>query len=116
VAIHAVPLDWTGEAGRLAQILELPEDSAVAEIGAGNGALIVALAAAVAINGTAFATERTAKQRQAMRGGPPRRVFLCRCSRRPTSRRICLIAAAMRMSCEWSCITSGTAQLCSEPA
>jgi SAM-dependent methyltransferase len=66
VAFHAVPLHWTGEADRLAQVLELRQGSAVAEIGAGSGALIVALARAVAPGGTAFATERTAKQREAI--------------------------------------------------
>jgi ubiquinone/menaquinone biosynthesis C-methylase UbiE len=66
LAFHAVPLRWTGEAERLAQVLDVREGSTVAEIGAGSGAMIVALAEEVGPNGRAFATERTTEQRHAI--------------------------------------------------
>lgn len=66
LAFHAVPIRWTGEPARLAEILGISPGSEVAELGAGSGALIVELATSVAPGGRAFATERTADQRSAI--------------------------------------------------
>ena len=63
LAFHAIPSRWTGESLRLADILALRPGDAVAEVGAGSGALIIELATVVAPGGKAFATERTAGQR-----------------------------------------------------
>ena len=59
---HVLPVNWTGEAARLGEALEIGAGSAVADIGAGNGALIVALATLVGPQGTAYATERSTGQ------------------------------------------------------
>ena len=61
---HVVPLGWTGEADRLAAALHVRTGSVVADIGAGNGALIVELARAAGRQGHAFASERTPEQRR----------------------------------------------------
>jgi SAM-dependent methyltransferase len=66
LAFHAIPIRWTGEPRRLASALDLRSGDAVAEIGSGGGALIVELAAHVGTEGKAFATERTAHQRDAI--------------------------------------------------
>jgi SAM-dependent methyltransferase len=63
LSFHVLPLRWTGEAARLAAALQIDEDSAVADIGAGNGALIAELARIVGPGGRAYATERTVDQR-----------------------------------------------------
>jgi SAM-dependent methyltransferase len=60
---HLVPVNWTGEATRLAGALDLRPGGAVADIGAGSGALIVELSKLVGPNGAAFATERRPQQR-----------------------------------------------------
>jgi SAM-dependent methyltransferase len=61
---HVLPVNWTGEATRLGAALGIRPGSAIADIGAGNGALIVELAKLVGPEGAAFATERTPEQRQ----------------------------------------------------
>lgn len=63
---HALPLSWTGEATRIASALHIGQGSAVADVGAGRGALIEALAQIVGPSGRAFATERTPAQREAI--------------------------------------------------
>jgi SAM-dependent methyltransferase len=63
---HAMPLRWTGEATRIAAALRIHEGSAVADVGAGGGALIEELARIAGPSGRAFATERTPEQRQAL--------------------------------------------------
>ncbi len=66
VMFHFVPIAWTGEAARLAAVLGITPGAAVADIGAGNGALITELARIVGPQGRAFATERTADRREAI--------------------------------------------------
>jgi len=61
---HAVPMRWTGEAARLAVALKVGAGNAIADIGAGSGALAVELAAIVGPAGRMFATERLPEQRQ----------------------------------------------------
>ena len=60
---HVVPLRWTDEAARLAQALDVGPGSVVADIGAGDGALITELARIVGPQGRTFASERTSEQR-----------------------------------------------------
>jgi ubiquinone/menaquinone biosynthesis C-methylase UbiE len=66
LTFHVLPLRWTGEAGRLAAVLRIGPGSAVADVGAGSGALIVELSRIAGSNGRAFASERTASQRAAI--------------------------------------------------
>lgn len=66
VMFHLVPIAWTGEAARLADALGVRSGAVVADIGAGNGALITEFARTVGPTGRAFATERTAAQRAAI--------------------------------------------------
>jgi SAM-dependent methyltransferase len=61
---HVVPPGWTGEADRLAAALQVRKGSVVADIGAGNGALIVELAQLVGPQGHAYASEVTPEQRR----------------------------------------------------
>jgi SAM-dependent methyltransferase len=63
---HVIPTDWTDEPARLGEALGLARGATVAEIGAGNGHLITALAAMTGPEGTAFASERTPGQRDAI--------------------------------------------------
>jgi ubiquinone/menaquinone biosynthesis C-methylase UbiE len=67
VMFHFVPIAWTGEAARLASAAGIGAGTVVADIGAGNGALITELARIVGPQGRAFATERTADNREAIR-------------------------------------------------
>lgn len=64
VLFHLIPLRWTGEADRLANVLQLRPGQSVADIGAGDGALIVELARRVGGQGRAFASEQTPQRRQ----------------------------------------------------
>lgn len=66
VIFHLVPIAWTGEAARLADALGVKPGAVVADVGAGNGALITDLARRVGPGGRAFATERTPDQRAAI--------------------------------------------------
>jgi SAM-dependent methyltransferase len=66
LAFHVMPLRWTGEAERLATALQIRAGSNVADIGAGNGALIVELARRIGPHGIAYASERGADQRAAI--------------------------------------------------
>lgn len=61
---HVLPVNWTGEATRLAAALDIGSGSAIADVGAGNGAMVVELSKLVGQQGTAFATERTPEQRR----------------------------------------------------
>lgn len=61
---HTVPIRWTGEADRLAAALNLHAGQSVADIGAGDGALIVELARRVGAQGRVYATERGPAQRE----------------------------------------------------
>lgn len=58
-AFHFLPLDWTGEAQRLATMLELRPGAAVADIGAGDGEMAIEIARFVGTSGTVYATEIT---------------------------------------------------------
>jgi ubiquinone/menaquinone biosynthesis C-methylase UbiE len=66
LAFHLMPLGWTGEADRLAAALQIGAGTAVADIGAGTGALIIELARRTGADGNAYASERTAEQRAAI--------------------------------------------------
>jgi SAM-dependent methyltransferase len=61
---HVVPVNWTGEGERLAAATGLGPGGVVADIGAGDGALIVELSRTVGPAGAAFATERAPEQRR----------------------------------------------------
>ena len=65
---HVVPLSWTGEPDRLAAALHIRAGSVLAEIGAGDGAMIVELARRVGPAGHAYASEMTPAQRERIRG------------------------------------------------
>ena len=65
---HVMPIGWTGEGERLATALQLRAGSVIADIGAGNGALIVEMARMAGPQGRAIASERTAEQRQTIAG------------------------------------------------
>ena len=54
---YVAPLSWTGEPDRLMAALGIGADAVVADVGAGDGALIVELARRVGPAGRAFATE-----------------------------------------------------------
>ncbi|HEX4933418.1 MAG TPA: hypothetical protein VFV33_09580, partial [Gemmatimonadaceae bacterium] len=68
LAFHVLPVEWTGEAGRLAEVLQLVPGAVVADIGAGDGEMAVALAGAVGSHGVIYATEMTPEQRAAIAG------------------------------------------------
>jgi SAM-dependent methyltransferase len=61
--IFLAPLAWTGEAARLVAELELVPGETAADVGAGSGAMAVAVAARLGPEGRVFATELTAGQR-----------------------------------------------------
>lgn len=66
VLFHAVPLRWTGEAERIASVLQIGPGSTIADVGAGSGALIEELSRIAGPDGWAYATERTPTQREAI--------------------------------------------------
>jgi SAM-dependent methyltransferase len=63
---HVLPVNWTGEAERLAAALDIRGGSIVADLGAGSGALAVELAKLTGQEGGTFASERTPAQRRAI--------------------------------------------------
>ena len=66
VLFHLSPIKWTGEAPRLADLLKLTPGmpgKVVADIGAGDGAMALEIAATLGPSGRMFITERTAEQR-----------------------------------------------------
>jgi ubiquinone/menaquinone biosynthesis C-methylase UbiE len=63
-AIFVLPLSWTGEAERLAEVLQVAPGQTLADVGAGDGALAVDMAARVGAAGTIYATELSAERRQ----------------------------------------------------
>lgn len=62
----AVPFTWTREPERLAAALGLTPGMTVADVGAGDGALAVAMAAVVGAAGRVHATELSAERRDAI--------------------------------------------------
>jgi SAM-dependent methyltransferase len=66
-AFHFLPPTLTGEEAKLASVLELSPGQTVAEIGAGRGALSIALATRLQPGGTLFSTELDPKRRRQIR-------------------------------------------------
>ncbi len=62
-AFLVAPLAWTGEPERLAAALGLEPGMRVADLGAGDGAMALAMARLVTANGRVYATELTEPQR-----------------------------------------------------
>ena len=65
-AIFVFPFSWTGESDRLAAQLQIAPGRSIADIGAGDGALAIDMAARVAPGGVVYATEISAEQREAI--------------------------------------------------
>lgn len=63
-AFHLLPPSVTGEEARLALLLQVAPGKIIAEIGAGNGALSVALAPRLRPGGTVYATELHSTRRR----------------------------------------------------
>jgi len=102
----AAPARAEAEADRLAALLELRPGVTVAEIGAGDGELTLAIAARVGATGRVYATEIEAEKQDAIRAvaqtpaSPTSRC--CRHSSRPPA---WPQAAARRSSCATSITT-----------
>ena len=64
LAHHFLPLSWTGEAVRLADVLGVRAGDHIAEIGAGGGAMARELAKVVGPQGRLIATEISADRRR----------------------------------------------------
>jgi ubiquinone/menaquinone biosynthesis C-methylase UbiE len=62
-AIFIVPIQWTGEPVRIADLLGLKPGSVVANIGAGDGDLAVEMAHVVGARGIVYATELSTQRR-----------------------------------------------------
>jgi ubiquinone/menaquinone biosynthesis C-methylase UbiE len=65
-AIFVIPVGWTAEPARLANLLRVRGGSVVADIGAGDGALAVEMARLVGARGVVYATELSAERRGAV--------------------------------------------------
>jgi ubiquinone/menaquinone biosynthesis C-methylase UbiE len=65
-AFHLLPPDVTGEAARLAEVLQIAPGTVVADVGAGTGRLTISLARRVGPSGRVYATERNADLRVAI--------------------------------------------------
>ena len=63
ILFHVLPARWTGEADRLARVLELAPGAVVADIGAGDGEMAVEIARAIGRDSIIYATELTENQR-----------------------------------------------------
>jgi SAM-dependent methyltransferase len=63
IVFHLSPVAWTGEPARLAAMLRLEAGMAVADIGAGDGAMALEMARVVGPTGRLFVTERTTDKR-----------------------------------------------------
>jgi ubiquinone/menaquinone biosynthesis C-methylase UbiE len=61
---HVLPLAWTGEAARLADVLGVDAGRRVADVGAGTGALAAEMAERVGPDGAVFATELDSVRRE----------------------------------------------------
>jgi SAM-dependent methyltransferase len=62
-AFFIAPFAWTGEPERLARVLGVQPGTVVADIGAGSGALAVAMARRVGETGRVYATELSVERR-----------------------------------------------------
>ena len=67
IAFHVLPLSVTGEDARLAALLQVVPGQAIAEIGAGSGALSIALARRIAPGGILYSTELDPDRRRQIR-------------------------------------------------
>src|SRR5687768_13894646 len=65
-AFFVVPFAWTGEPARLARALGIRPGMQIADIGAGSGALAVAMASFVGRTGQVYATELVPERRAAI--------------------------------------------------
>ena len=65
-AVFFAPFAWTGEPARLARALGLQQGMQIADIGAGSGALAVAMASFVGSTGQVYATELVPERRAAI--------------------------------------------------
>jgi ubiquinone/menaquinone biosynthesis C-methylase UbiE len=65
-AFFYAPFAWTGEPARLARVLELQPGMHIADIGAGSGALAVAMVPFVGSAGQVYATELAPERRTAI--------------------------------------------------
>ena len=65
-AFFVAPFEWTGEPARLARVLGLRPGMQIADIGAGSGALAVAMASFVGGTGHVYATEVVPERRAAI--------------------------------------------------
>jgi cyclopropane fatty-acyl-phospholipid synthase-like methyltransferase len=65
-AFFFAPFAWTGEPARLARVLGLQPGMQIADIGAGSGALAVAMASFVGSTGQVYATELVPERRAAI--------------------------------------------------
>jgi ubiquinone/menaquinone biosynthesis C-methylase UbiE len=63
-AFFLAPFAWTGEPARLAAALQIGPGSHVADLGAGDGALALAIADVVGAGGRVYATELSAERRE----------------------------------------------------
>jgi methylase of polypeptide subunit release factors len=86
-AFHFLPPTVTGEEAKLSSALELSPGQTVAEIGAGRGALSMALAARLQPGGRLFSTELNPKRRRQIRERAKREGLSNDCSH-PSRRRM----------------------------
>ena len=82
-AFFVAPFAWTGEPARLARVLGIQTGMQIADIGAGSGALAVAMVSFVGSKGHVYATEVVPERRAAIE----RRVIRASLPQRPRGRR-----------------------------
>jgi ubiquinone/menaquinone biosynthesis C-methylase UbiE len=63
-AFFIAPYTWTGEPARLLDVLGVAPGASIADIGAGDGSMAVAMAHGVGPNGVVYATELSPDQRR----------------------------------------------------
>lgn len=67
-AFHFLPLEWTGEGDRLAEVLEIRPGMTLAEIGAGSGRLAFEMARRIGPDGRVLVTELDPEKRKSLAG------------------------------------------------
>lgn len=67
LAYHALPISWTGEADRLAELVGASRGAVIADIGAGNGTMSVEIARRVGPGGIVYSTELSTERRDDIR-------------------------------------------------